>query len=63
MKLTRPPKWNRSGDTCTMRIYCTKFMGRNNPDGCQFGITLKYEHGKWITTEEYKFGAMAHYNH
>jgi hypothetical protein len=38
-------------------------MGRANPDGCQFGITLKYEQGKWSTTEQYKYNTMSHQNH
>jgi hypothetical protein len=34
-----------------MRLYCSKFMGKNNPLACQFGVTLKFEKEKWQVAE------------
>lgn len=63
LKLTRSPKWNRDGSCCTMRLYCTKFLGKNNPNSCPFGITFKLQGTLWSVAEDYSIQSMCHHGH
>lgn len=63
LKLARSPKWNRDGSCCTMRLYCVKFLGKNHPQSCNFGITLKLQGTLWSVAENFNPMSMTHQGH
>jgi len=67
MKFVAPPKFKEDEETmetiCSMRLYCNKFVGRNNPDSCPFAIGFRFTEGKWHISDDYALKRMVHTGH